>query len=64
MSSYIDRVNDASRGVVLVNWRDFTHKRLCWLYGLDRAWDILKGRDGATLSDLESWNRLGRRDAA
>lgn len=64
MSSYIDCTSPVTRGRVGVNWADFTHKRIFWLYGHERAWAVLKGQDHATNIDVGKWNALGRRSAA
>ena len=63
-SSHINHTGKGSPRDAAHNWEDFTHQRLWWLYGPDRAYAILKGNDHATNCDLDAWARLGRKAAA
>jgi hypothetical protein len=38
--------------------------RLLWLYGPERAAEIMAGRDEATQADIAKWNALGNRGRA
>jgi hypothetical protein len=57
MSTYID--DGKPGGGINHSWAEFTHARLLWLYGPERAASIIAGTDPATNTDLASWNRLG-----
>lgn len=69
MSSYIDHlsggstmVEDQRPGQVIHSWRDFTRRRLEWLYGPNHASE----RGAQTSADVAAWQALGSRrpDAA
>lgn len=62
MSSYIDHRNEGR--TITHSWDDYTHQRLAWLYGPERALEILAKRDERTNADLARWSALGRRAAA
>lgn len=66
--TYIDHcagpVGDVQSTDVIHSWRDFTYRRLAWLYGEQRAYQIYSGRDPETQADIAAWNALGGRHAA
>jgi hypothetical protein len=47
--------------LVTHSWEEFTHRRLAWLYGPERADSIRAGQDPKTNADLIRWNALGVR---
>lgn len=63
MTPYIDHYSGAESEHGH-DWSDHFRRLFTWLYGPERADDIMSGRDPATQSDLSRWNSLGRRSAA
>jgi hypothetical protein len=45
------------------SWLRHTYSRLAWLYGHERAFRIMVGKDEQANADLKAWRRLGRRSA-
>jgi hypothetical protein len=45
------------------DWQSYTHIRLAWAHGPERAAAIIEGRDPQTEADLAAWRSLGRRAA-
>jgi hypothetical protein len=46
------------------SWQTYTEVRLAWIYGPERAQQIISGRDPLTQQDVAAWAQLGRRSAA
>ena len=63
MSSYIDHY-EFPGGLVEHSWRAYTLDRIEWLYGPERAVEVMAGTDRRTNADLDAWNGLGRKAVA